>query len=297
MKCLLVVAFLAATSLPALCGATPRPQVWHALGSVPCVWAVPIQGRHSELDVGATVRDLQSNGFDCLVQVVSNKPPNSFTDLKRLLVAAQPAGISVWPVLIPPSEGASSLPYRSDYVQWMKTLAGLSLRYPVLRGVNVDDLLIGTSSPTFTRAYICHMYQAKQRINPRFLFTPTVYELDTGVATRLAGCVDGVWLWWVNLEKNDGWKSLLEDSRVVVDDRFPVYGGVYARSTSWHRQGDPAPAIMNGALETACSYADGAILWSLALTPPSDAQSLLGVARSFTHGGSSAFAGHCGIRK
>jgi hypothetical protein len=268
---------------------------WHGMGSAPCAWGAPLRGQDNKLDVSATIRDLKNNGFDCMVQVVGSAPPNSFEDLKRLLPAAQVAGISVWPVLIPPTEGGDSLPYRTDYLTWMKTLARLSLKYSSLRGVNIDDLLIAQNANLFTHAYLCSLYQAKQRINPKFLFVPTVYDLGPPEANRLGGCVDGVWFWWVNLEKTDGWTSLLEDSRVVVGNRFPVYGGVYAHSTSWHKQGNPAPIIMKQALEIACRDADGAVIWELPLaaTPANDP--LLAVARSFAAGGSADLAGRCGL--
>ena len=59
------------------------------------------------------------------------------------------------------------------------------------------------SAPKLLRAhYLRQIYQAKQEINPKLLFVPTIYDLDQDVADRLAGCVDGVWFWWVNLEHN-----------------------------------------------------------------------------------------------
>lgn len=267
----------------------------HALGTAPCAWAKPLSGADGKLDVSATIRDLRENGFNCMAQVIEGTPPNSYDDLKRLLPAAGRAGISVWPVIIPPSEGASSLPYKSDYVKWAQALARLSLKYPSLRGFNIDDYLSGVSSKTFTRAYTCQLYHAKQQINPKLLFTPTLYELDRGVANRLAGCVDGAWLWFTNLEHNDGMRTLLEDSRVVVAGRFPVYSGVYASSTSWHKQAPPAPRLLRDALEIGCRYADGAIIWQLPLGPKSSSNPLLAVARSFGAGGSADLAGKCGM--
>jgi hypothetical protein len=265
------------------------------MGSAPCVWADPITGADKALDVTATIRTLQDNGFGCVAQVVWNQPPNTFAEFKRLLAAAQPAGISVWPVLIPPSEGGNSLPYQTDYVGWMKELARLSLQYPVLRGVNVDDYLSGISTKTFTRPYTCSLYQAKQEINPKLLFVPTIYDLDQGVADQLAGCIDGVWFWWVNLESNAGLRTLLEDSRLVVANRFPIYAGVYSHWTSWHKEHNPSPKVLQGALEIGCRYADGAIIWNLPLAPNSPDNLLLGVARFFAPGGSADLAGKCGL--
>ncbi len=98
----MVFVWLAATPL----GAAQRSvTTGHAMGPAPCVWADPVRGTDNALDVPATIHTLQDNGFDCVAHVIAASPPNSFEDFKRLLAAAQPAGISVWPVLLPPSEG------------------------------------------------------------------------------------------------------------------------------------------------------------------------------------------------
>ncbi len=265
------------------------------MGTAPCAWAEPLRAANGSLDVPAVIHSLEEDHFNCFVLPIENGPPNSYDDLRRLLEAAQPAGISVWPVLIPPSEGGTSLPYKTDYVAWMKDLAHLSQKYSALRGVNIDDLLSGISTKTFSRSYVCSIYQAKQEINPNLLFVPTVYDLDRSVADRLGGCVDGVWFWWVNLEKNNAFRSLLEDSRVVVAGRFPIYAGVYSHQTSWHKQGRPDPKVLKGALEIACRYADGAIIWNLPLKLDSAENPWLATARSFAPGGSAGLAGKCGL--
>jgi hypothetical protein len=273
---------------------TPPPKD-HAMGSAPCAWAEPLRAAGDSLDVPATIRSLQENHFNCIAQVIEDRPPYTFEDFKLLLEAAQPAGISVWPVLIPPSEGATSLPYKTDYVGWMKEMAKLSLKYSALRGVNIDDLFSGISTQTFTRDYLRQIYQAKQEINPNLLFVPTVYDLDQSVADRLAGCVDGVWFWWVNLEHNAGMRTVLEDSRVIVANRFPIYSGVYSHQTSWHKEGRPQPKILRGALEIGCRYGDGAIIWNLPLKLDSPENPWLATARSFAPGGSADLAGKCGL--
>ena len=212
----------------------------HAMGSIPCSWSVPIQDKDHHLDVAATIGLLRANHFTCYVQPIEEKPPMSFEDFKRLLPAAQSAGIEIWPVLIPHTEGYS-LPYREDFVRWMNELAKLSLKYPVLRGVNIDDTDAGGNDKLFTRSYLCRIYSAKRAINSRLLFIPTIYDLDPPEAERLAGCVDGVWLWWTNLEQNNGLRAFLRDGEVIAGGRFPVYAGVYAHSTSWQKEKGPAP--------------------------------------------------------
>lgn len=264
-----------------------------AMGSTPCAWSVPIEGQNHRLDVPATIRLLRANHFTCYVQPIEEKSPMSFEDFKRLLPVAQASGIAIWPVLIPHTEGAS-LPYREDFVRWMRELASLSLKYSVLRGVNIDDTDAGGNDRMFTRDYMCQIYRTKQKINPKLLFIPTIYDLDSQEADRFAGCVDGVWLWWTNIEQNNGLRAFLKDSRLVARKRFPVYAGVYAHSTSWHKQGSPAPKILEESLKLGCTYSDGVIIWQLPLTDNSASNPMLQAAREFTAGGASPLAGKCG---
>lgn len=263
----------------------------HAMGGAPCSWSVPIQAADHSLDVPATIRLLRANHFTCYVQPIEESTPMAYDDFNRLLPAAQAAGIEVWAVLIPQHEGAS-LPYRHDFVRWMEELARTSLKYSALRGVNIDDTDVGGNEKIFTHEYLTEIYAAKQKINPALLFVPTIYDLDPEEADRLAGVVDGVWLWWVNLEGDNGLRAFLKDGRVIARGRFPVYGGVYAHSTSWHKQGGPKPEVLEKALDLACAWSDGAVVWQLPLTD--EANPWLDVASRYTAGASSPLAGKCG---
>lgn len=263
----------------------------HAMGSIPCSWSVPIQDQNHNLDVSATIRLLRANHFTCYVQPIEEKPPMSFGDFKRLVPAAQAGGIDLWPVLIPHTEGYS-LPYREDFVRWMNELAQLSLKYPVIRGVNIDDTDAGGNDKLFTRSYLCQIYRAKQAINSSLLFIPTIYDLDPPEAERLSGCVDGVWLWWTNIEQNNGLRAFLRDGELVAHRRFPVYAGVYAHSTSWHKEGGPAPNILRQSTTLGCTYSDGVVVWQLPLTVGENP--MLQVVQEFVSGGSSPLAGNCG---
>lgn len=267
-------------------------ETWNAMGASPCSWSVPIENKDHTLDVAATIRLLKANHFTCYVQPIEEKPPMSFSDFQLLLPAAQKANISIWPVLISRTVGAS-LPYRADFVRWMKVLARLSLQYPVLRGVNIDDTDAGGMDRVFTRSYFCQIDRTARAINPRLLFIPTIYDLDADEANRLAGCVDGVWLWWTNLEQNNGLRAFLRDGQAMAGKRFPVYAGVYAHSTSWHKEGAPAPKIIKQAATLGCTWSYGVVLWQLPLTE--EPNPALSVAEEFVPGGTSPLAGRCGI--
>ena len=288
---------MAAVTLPdrkAWAAPAAEAGVRQAMGTIPCSWSVPIQAKDHSLDVPATIRLLKANHFTCYVQPIEAHSPMLDSDFERLLPAAQASGIPIWPVLIPHTEG-SSPPYGEDFVRWMKELATLSLKYPVLRGVNIDDTDAGGNDRMFTRDYLCRIYQTKQAINPKLLFIPTIYDLDADEADRLAGCADGVWVWWTNLEQNNGLRAFFRDARVVARGRFPVYGGVYAHSTSWHKQGGPKASILRESLTIGCTYTDGVVIWQLPLTEEGGAENkMLPVAEEFVEGGTSPLAGRCG---
>jgi hypothetical protein len=257
----------------------------HAMGSVPCSWSVPIQQADHKLDVPKTIRLLKANHFTCYVQPIEDAAPMTWDDFNRLLPAAQEAGIDIWPVLLPKHEGYSP-PYRADFVRWAGELARLSLQYPVMRGFNIDDTDKGGNENVFTHEYFGEIYRAKQKINPALLFVPTIYDLDSAEADLLAGVADGAWLWWTNLEQNNGLRASLENGRLVARGRFPVYGGVYAHTTSWHNQAGPKPALLKEALDLACGRTDGAVIWQLPLTE--EPNPWLEIARQFVA------AGKCG---
>ncbi|HUZ47505.1 MAG TPA: hypothetical protein VMW54_12790 [Terriglobia bacterium] len=268
---------------------------WHAMGSTPCAWSPPVLDARGAIDSEATIRILKAKGLSCYGALIWRQREHGsvafdWGSFKQFVAAAAPAGIDVWAILIPPSEGGDSPPFNRDYVRWMQELAKLSLRYPNLRGVNIDDYLSGTSKKTFTPAYTCNLYHAKQAINPKLQFAPTLYDLDRPLAEQYGGCVDGVWLWWTNLDMTTGLASWLENTRLAVQGRFPIYSGIYGHGSSWHRAA-PKPGVLRGSLETACRYARGAIIWQMPLSPPNP---LLQVARSFGVGGSSPAAGRCG---
>ncbi len=279
---------------PANATQTQKTLDLHAMGSSPCAWWLPVDRANGSFDLHGKVNELRSDGFQCEVFVIENsESANSYENFQKVLEATKNTNIVTWAVIVPPAEGgAKTLPYRLDYVAWSRAFAKLSLKYKNFRGFNIDDLFAAEiNEKTFTRDYTCKIYAAKKEVNPRFLFVPTIYDLDRTIADRLAGCVDGVMLWWVNLESTAGLQSILEDSRYAVDGRFPVYGGVYARWTSWHKQGNPSPAIFKRSLEDTCKYSDGAVIWQLSLDP---ADPLLAVAKTFLPGGSSIYAGKCG---
>jgi hypothetical protein len=298
VRCVLICARLAMISGVAIQAggvrqteAVSSQREWHAMGNAPCAWSDPLTKADGNLDIDGTIHALQAGRFTCNVFVITGSAGNSDPSFQKFLSAADKAKIDTWSVLIPPSEGSNSLPYRSDYVKWMKDMGELSLVYTHFRGVDIDDIDQGISPEIFTRSYLCKIYRTKQAANPQLQFVPAIYDLDRTVADRLAGCVDGVWLWWVNLEKATGLPSFLKNSKLAANGRFPVYGGIYAHWTSWHKSGNPVPAIFQETLRDSCSFSDGAVIWRISLDP---SDPLLGLTRAFLPGGASSSA-KCGL--
>jgi hypothetical protein len=263
---------------------------WHAMGKSPCAWSEAIEKADHSLDIPRMIDLLKQGGFRCHAMPIIAGPPYSWAEFQQLVAAANAAGIDEWPVLIPPTEG-SSAPYKHDFESWMQALAKLSLRYPHLRGANIDDLDQRENAKLFTHDYICRVYKAKQAINPKLLFVPTIYGLDRTFADRMSGCVDGVWLWWSKLDTVSGLAASLQQANTAAAGRFPIYGGVYAHWTSWHKQGPPSAEIFEQTLRQTCQLADGAIMWKISLQ---SSDPLLKISRSFIPDGASSMAGRCG---
>ncbi|MGI8746416.1 MAG: hypothetical protein ACR2NN_28325 [Bryobacteraceae bacterium] len=259
---------------------------FRAMGAAPCAWSQPVQKADKSLDVPKTIALLKTDGFTCHAMPIENAPPYTWDEFQRLLAAADAAGIDEWPVLIPPTEGYSA-PYKHDFVAWMRVFAKLSRRYPHLRGVNIDDLDQDENVKLFSRDYVCRIYSAKQAINPKLSFVPTIYELDQAYADRLSGCVDGIWLWWKQLDTAAQLSATLRSEKAAAAGRFPVYGGVYAHSTSWHKA-PVTPSVFKQTLEQTCRLTDGAVIWNLTLEAPDP---LLRIAETFTHPGGAARCG------
>ncbi|HEX5481777.1 MAG TPA: hypothetical protein VFZ08_04040 [Terriglobia bacterium] len=293
------VALLCVLSLSAAWAYAGSSQVkqeidWHAMGSTPCIWSAPVVGAHGGIDVAATIRILKENGLSCYGALIWRQrehgtKPFDWASFKKFVAAAKPAGINVWAILIPPSEGGDSPPFNRDYVRWVRELAKLSLKYPNLKGVSIDDFF--WDYKFFTPAYTRQIYSAKQKVNPRFQFLPTIYGLDRDFAQRYGNCIDGVWLFWRDLEGAVALDIWIKDSRLAAKNRFPIYGGIYGGAPHWHKQG-ANPSIFRTTIETTCKYANGAVIWQMPLTK--NPNPLLDVARSFGVGGSRKLANHCG---
>lgn len=112
---------------------------------------------------------------------------------KEFLPAAQRAGLKVWAYLVPPTESYKkcSYPYGTNYLQWARALAELSVRHPALEAWAMDDF---TGSKTFTPGYVAELQQAAHAINPklRFFVVQQPYAVTEKWMADYGPVVDGV---------------------------------------------------------------------------------------------------------
>ena len=87
--------------------------------------------------------------------------------------------INVWVTIVPYSESKpiakwSSEPYQTDYVKWAEEIAGLSLEYPNLKVLSIDDFS-GWNMQFYTVEYTSEFVNVMRYINPRLAFVPCIY--------------------------------------------------------------------------------------------------------------------------
>jgi hypothetical protein len=137
------------------------------------------------------LKDLKVNTYFYLVWHESS----DWDDLRNeFLPAAKKAGIRVWVYLVPPSEAAiqSPEPYGTDYVAWSRAVGRLSLRYPNLQGIVMDDFSDNLSF--FTPAALRAIKEAGKKENPSFQFLPQIYYpyITDGLLQKYRPYFDGV---------------------------------------------------------------------------------------------------------
>jgi hypothetical protein len=155
--------------------------------------AAPRADGYCHIDTPKMIRRLKQLHANTCNYLIWNSR-SDWDDLqKEFLPAAQRAGLKVWVYLVPPTESyyRYSYPYKTNYVQWAKALAELSLRYPALEAWAMDDF---TGSRTFTPGYVGQMQQAAHAIDPklRFFVVQQPYTLSEKWLADYVPVIDGV---------------------------------------------------------------------------------------------------------
>lgn len=153
-----------------------------------------LKQRDGHIDVAKTIEALEKVYANAITLELGYI--KQWEDFQNFLPEANKKGIKVYLILPdarygvcspeenPPDPDAPSWycklpkPYGKDYIRWIDTLAHLSLEYPVLKGVFIDDFECGASCTEyagFTVDYIRRVMEVKNRINPDFQFIPGIY--------------------------------------------------------------------------------------------------------------------------
>lgn len=102
-----------------------------------------------------------------------------------VLDEAKDAGIDVWITILPPSEGGNSFPYLDNYTKWAEETAKLSLAYPNLKALAIDDFIYDYDT-TFTPSYLGQMRAVANKYNSNLKFIPVIYYHGFSTVTRIA---------------------------------------------------------------------------------------------------------------
>ncbi|GGE14839.1 hypothetical protein GCM10011571_15450 [Marinithermofilum abyssi] len=146
------------------------------------------------VDTPRLIEKLQQLGVNTYFYLIWHQS-SDWDDLrKEFLPAAKKAGIDVWIYLVPPTEAREkqSEPYGTDYIAWFRATAKLSLAFPNLKGVVMDDF--NHNLRFFTPEYVKRMKRAGAEINPRLRFYPQIYYTAIGpsLLKQYRHVIDGV---------------------------------------------------------------------------------------------------------
>ena len=241
-------------------------------------WGQLIRGEDGRLDAQRQIAMLQALGLSTFNYFISR---NEFDwdDCQHFLPLAAEAGLKVWITILSPWQGRDtrfgpeyrgcSAPFGTDYVAWFDAFGQLAAEHANLECVSIDDFDRQENFEILTTETVAQMIQALHQNRNDIAFCPTIYGVTPTLLEEYIETIDGVMLWWANLDTRLGMKEWLWANRTIVAGRFPIIAGVYARSTTWH----PAPPTVKtfrGCLRAAQAGADGVMIFRPALAAGQD---------------------------
>lgn len=223
-----------------------------------------------------------------------NRYPNAWSDFPIMAAAFQKVGINLWLHLPPPSEGVPA-PYGNDYVRWATECAKVASKYPIIKGISIDDFDQNTNF--FTPAYCKKMMDAAHKIAPKLsLLIVSYYGKEKQIAKYVTlGAIDGIIMPYFYPQKNLTDTSLLMNQisnyRTALDrmstigkhkGKMPLFIMVYALKNS-ESTDVPTPSYVGKCLDiafvaTKYGLANGAIVYGL---PKNNDSFMQAVAASF----------------
>lgn len=222
-------------------------------------WGGVIRTDDGHVDVERQLAAVQSLGVTTYNFPVWNNP-HDWDDCQRFLPLAAEAGLKVWITILSPWQGGNSQPFESDFLAWFDAFGRLAGDYANLVAVSIDDFACEGNLDTFTPHYVRQLLRALRQKRDDVAFCSTIYGLSPVLLEQYAKLMDGVTLWWVNLDTTLGMEEWLWANKTLVAGRFPIIAGVYAHPTTWH-PAPPAVKAFRHALRIAHKDADGVMLF------------------------------------
>jgi hypothetical protein len=151
-----------------------------------------------EIDVDRTIDGLAKLGVNTYYYLILQSSQD-WAHLPEFADKAAAHGIEVWPYIVPwsetpPKKPLFSEPFKTNYIEWARQIAALSLQHPNIAGFVIDDFYGNTDEDHFTPEYVRRMVGAGKQINPKLKFYPLMYFQTPWDAftARFGSLVDGV---------------------------------------------------------------------------------------------------------
>ncbi len=234
-------------------------------------WGRLIKGEDGRLDSRRQIEALRALRISTFNYFIFHDEYD-WEDCQRFLPVAAEACLKVWVTVLSPWQGkrtgtpfgpeyqGCSYPFGTDYLAWCDALGQLAARHPNLTCFSIDDFDRKENFQILTPAYMAEMMKALRQSRSDIVFCPTIYGITPSLLGDYLDFIDGVMLWWANLDTRLGMKEWLWANKTIIAGRFPVIAGVYARSTTWHPT-PPTLKTFKGCLRTARAGADGVMLF------------------------------------
>ena len=222
------------------------------------------------------LKELNANTYNWLIW----QGTYDWDDLILFMPLAKQHNISVWVTLVPPSESKpiakwSSEPYGLDYVRWSREIAKLSVVYPNLTTLSIDDFVHNLA--TYTPGYLGEMIKEIDKVNPNLKFIPCTYyrQITQDFANNYGSLLDGLLFPYraesegANLKNPDLVESEIAHIRSLFKKKLPIYIDIYASPHS--RLGATTPAYVETVIKDGGEFADGVLIY-IHPNPTSDSE-------------------------
>lgn len=243
----------------------------NVLSRVKGTYASPPKLENGRIDIGKLInelKDLNANTYNWLIW----RGEKDWDDLQLFLPVAKKNKIDVWITLVPYSESKpktnwSSEPFQTDYVKWAEEIAKLSLVYPNLTALSIDDF-VGWNMQFYTPEYTAEFVNVMRNINPQLAFVPCIYYNSTKITdySDYLPYFDGI-LFPYKAESSG--KENLSRSDLLVNEigwmrtkfkGLPLIIDIYSSAHS--KAGSSTPSYVSEMIQLSKKHGDGLLIYT-----------------------------------